>query len=228
MPAIRMPDGSLLHLVDAGFEDLTEFQPDPEPSLGSAGLVRFDHIGRAVPAPLFDTWLLYFKILLGLQPEDVWDLPDPNGIVRSRALSDAARRVRFPFSFSESNRTVVARALSTFHGAGVNQIALESSDIFASMAALRDRGARLLPIPSNYYAELVTDTDLSPGEIERLRAGGILFEQDATGGRFLHAYTETFEGRCFFEVVQRLGGYDGYGAANAPVRMSAQARRRAA
>ena len=28
-------------------------------------------------------------------------------------------------------------------------------------------------------------------------------------------------GRVFFEVVQRLGGYDGYGTANAPVRMTA-------
>ena len=30
--------------------------------------------------------------------------------------------------------------------------------------------------------------------------------------------------RLFFEVVQRRGGYDGYGAANAPVRMAAQRR----
>ena len=28
----------------------------------------------------------------------------------------------------------------------------------------------------------------------------------------------------FFEVVQRLGEYDGYGADNAPVRLAAQAR----
>jgi 4-hydroxyphenylpyruvate dioxygenase len=33
-----------------------------------------------------------------------------------------------------------------------------------------------------------------------------------------------FRGRFFFEVVQRSGGYDQYGAANAPVRMAAQAQ----
>jgi 4-hydroxyphenylpyruvate dioxygenase len=228
MPAIRMPDGSLLHLVDAGFDTLAEFELEPGSSSGAAGLTRFDHIGRAVPAALFDTWLLYFRILLGLEPEDSWELPDPNGLVRSRAMSDARRRIRFPLSFSESNRTMIARALSTFHGAGVNQIALETDDIFASVSALRARGARLLPIPSNYYAELAADTDLTQAEIERLRAHGALFDQDGRGGRFLHAYTETFDGRCFFEVVQRFDGYDQYGAANAPVRMSAQARHRAA
>lgn len=228
MPAIRMPDGSLLHLVDAGFDALAEFELEPTAAAGTAGLTRFDHIGRAVPAAQFDTWLLYFRILLGLEPEDSWELPDPNGLVRSRAVSDAGRRIRFPLSFSESNRTVIAKALSTFHGAGVNQIALETDDIFASVSALRARGARLLPIPPNYYAELAADTDLTPAEIERLRAHGALFDQDGHGGRFLHAYTETFDGRCFFEVVQRVGGYDQYGAANAPVRMNAQARHRAA
>ena len=40
-------------------------------------------------------------------------------------------------------------------------------------------------------------------------------------GDFTHFYTRTI-GSIFFEVVQRGGGYDGYGAANAPVRIAAQ------
>ena len=55
--------------------------------------------------------------------------------------------------------------------------------------------------------------------------GNILYDADTQGGGFFHAYTETFHDRFFFEVVQRTGGYDQYGAANAPVRMAAQARR---
>jgi 4-hydroxyphenylpyruvate dioxygenase len=35
--------------------------------------------------------------------------------------------------------------------------------------------------------------------------------------------TETYDQRFFFEIVQRRG-YRGYGAANAPVRLAAQAR----
>lgn len=44
----------------------------------------------------------------------------------------------------------------------------------------------------------------------------------APGGEFLHFYTPTIGDRLFFEVVERRGSYDGYGAANAPVRMTAQ------
>ena len=42
----------------------------------------------------------------------------------------------------------------------------------------------------------------------------------------MHFYTATV-GAVFFEVVQRSGGYDGYGAANAPVRLAAQRAGRA-
>jgi 4-hydroxyphenylpyruvate dioxygenase len=34
-------------------------------------------------------------------------------------------------------------------------------------------------------------------------------------------------GRVFFEVVQRIGGYAGYGELNSPVRMAAHRRQRA-
>jgi 4-hydroxyphenylpyruvate dioxygenase len=228
MPAVRAPDGSLIQLVDEGFDPLAEFEPEADAPGRGAGLRRFDHVGRAVPAALFDTWLLYYRILLGLEPEEPWELADPHGLVRSRALADPDRRVRFPLSFSDSSRTVVARALSTFHGAGVNQIAFETADVFATVERLRALGARLLPIPANYYVELGINTGLPAGDIERMRALNVLCDLDERGGRFLHAYTETFDDRCFFEVVQREGGYDRYGAANAPVRMAAQARRRAA
>ena len=49
----------------------------------------------------------------------------------------------------------------------------------------------------------------------------MLYDRDDTGGEFRHFYTRTV-GAVFFELVQRDGGYDGYGAAGAPVRLAAQ------
>ena len=37
-------------------------------------------------------------------------------------------------------------------------------------------------------------------------------------------YTDEFWERFFFEVMQRTDGYAGFGAANTPVRVAAQAR----
>ena len=45
-------------------------------------------------------------------------------------------------------------------------------------------------------------------------------------GEFIHAYTEIISGQVFFEIVQRINGYAGYGEINAPIRMAAHRRAR--
>jgi 4-hydroxyphenylpyruvate dioxygenase len=225
MPAIRAPDGSLFHIVDGAYDPTLDFVASPDGEEAEADLAAVDHIGRVVPAGQFESWLLFYKALLGLVPDASWDLPDPHGLVHSRALADAGRHVRFPLAFSEGNRTVVAKALSSFAGSGVNQVAFSTDDIFGAVADLRARGARFLPIPANYYDELRAAGALDGETIDRMAEASILYDSDGAGGAFFHAYTETFHDRFFFELVQRTGGYDQYGAANAPVRMAAQARR---
>jgi 4-hydroxyphenylpyruvate dioxygenase len=58
-----------------------------------------------------------------------------------------------------------------------------------------------------------------------MRELDVLLDRDEHG-EFLHFYTEVLGGRVFFEVVQRVGGYAGYGEVNAPVRMAAHRRLR--
>ena len=225
MPAIRSPDGGLMYVVDRDFQ-FSDFLPEKAPSPAGAGLHRVDHIAQAVPADQFDSWVLYYRSVLGLIPEESWVLPDPYGLVRSRALASANRSVRFPLSFSDSSRTAVARSLSTFAGAGVHHIAFDTPDIFATVDDLRGRGLPLLPIPENYYEDLIARFGLDDALVDELRRRHILYDRSPNGGEFFHVYTQFFRGRFFFEVVQRKGGYDLYGAINAPVRMAAQAQSR--
>ena len=56
----------------------------------------------------------------------------------------------------------------------------------------------------------------------RSRRNNILYDRDGDG-EYFQVYTQTFEQRFFFEIVERRG-YSGYGAVNAPVRLAAQAR----
>jgi 4-hydroxyphenylpyruvate dioxygenase len=55
------------------------------------------------------------------------------------------------------------------------------------------------------YDDLAARTELDPELIAAMRELGVLYDRDTHG-----------------EVVERRGGYDGYGAANSPVRMAAQ------
>jgi 4-hydroxyphenylpyruvate dioxygenase len=223
MPAIRAPDGSLFHLLDGKYDPTLDFAMRAEPESGSTGIRRIDHIVRAVPHGQIDSWVLFHRAFLGLVPDKTLEFVDPHGQVTSRAIHDRSDRVRLPLTTSDGNRTVVARSLTAFGGAGISQIAFESSDIYATAEKLRGAGLPILRIPANYYDELRHGRGIDPSVVDRIQALNILYDADSRGGQFLHAYSAAFDSRFFFEVVQRIGGYDRYGEINAPVRMAAQA-----
>lgn len=222
VPSIRALDAGLIYFVEPGPGLATAFLTDFElkPQKGSAGLLDVDHIAHALPPGDLDSWVLFLRSTLGMVPEQTVELPDPYGLVRSRAMTSVNRRVRLPLNISGGRNTMTARSVSEFSGAGVHHVALSTADIFASMARLKEAGADLLSIPPNYYDDLPARFDLDPEFVDRMQAAGILYDQDERG-QFLHAYTLPFDNRFFFEVVERRGAYDGYGAPNAPVRMAA-------
>jgi 4-hydroxyphenylpyruvate dioxygenase len=106
-------------------------------------------------------------------------------------------------------------------GGSVHHIALRTDDIFATMTQLRANGVRFVPISGNYYDDLLARLDLDEALVRRMQVLDILFDASDSGGRYFHAYTESFDDRFFFEVVQREH-YDAYGAINAPARMASQ------
>jgi 4-hydroxyphenylpyruvate dioxygenase len=83
------------------------------------------------------------------------------------------------------------------------------------------QGARFVPISGNYYDDLLARFAIDDTKLARMRKLNVLYERSA-GGEYFHAYSQPFAGRFFFEIVQRIGGYDGYGALNAPARIAAQ------
>ena len=93
---------------------------------------------------------------------------------------------------------------------------------------MRALGAPVLKIPDNYYDDLDARLALPPELLAALREHSILYDRDEHG-EYLHFYTEMLGSRVFFEVVQRIGGYAGYGDPDsAPVRMAAHRRAPAA
>jgi 4-hydroxyphenylpyruvate dioxygenase len=151
-------------------------------------------------------------------------LPDPYGLIRSRAMVSPEGSIRLPLNISESRETQTGRFVSAYAGAGVHHIAFGAPDIVVAVQDISAHGARILPIPANYYDDLAARHGVSDEELARLQALNLLYDLDADG-TFRHAYTDTFHERFFFEIVERRG-YRGFGAANASVRMAAQAQLR--
>jgi 4-hydroxyphenylpyruvate dioxygenase len=228
IPAVRAPDGTLLYLVEPAPDGSTIYAADfnlfAEPAAESL-LISIDHIAQALPTGRMDNFVLFYRALFGFMPEQLWEIPDPMGLIQSRTMVSAGREIRLPLNSSESRETTTGRFLTTFSGAGVQHIAMATTDLRAAMQQLAARGARFLPIPGNYYEDIEARWGLNSERLDVLRTHNILYDRD-DAGEFLHVYTDPFDDRFFFEIVQRIGDYQQYGAANASVRMAAQAKRR--
>ena len=85
------------------------------------------------------------------------------------------------------------------------------------------RGFEALEISPNYYEDLGARFDLQDAFLARLQLSKVLYDEDADG-RYFQLYNRRRTSEVFFEIVQRDRNYDGYGAANAPFRVSAQKR----
>jgi len=225
---VRAPDGSVVYFVtdELGAGPLYEIDFDLSAAApageGDSGLQRIDHWAMGVPVEALDTWILFHRAVLGLTPGESLELSDPFGLIRSMGLASQNRTVRVVLNVSQSRRTATARTISTLGGASVHHIAFATDDIFATMRKLRRNGVQFVPVSGNYYDDLVARLDLPLVQVERMREFGVLYER-AGDGEYFHVYTESFADRFFFEIVQRSGGYDGYGALNAPARMPSQA-----
>jgi len=231
VPAIVAPGGNLIHFVPEalganGLYEADFVLQDEGAQAGDdndAGLQRIDHVALGLAVDQLDTWVLFTRAVLGLEPGESLELADPFGLIRSRGVANADRSVRLVLNVSLSQRTRTARTLSVTGGGAVHHIALGCADIFDSAAKLRANGTRFVPISDNYYDDLATRIDIAPELLARMREAGVLFDRSPAGD-YLHIYTENIEGGLFFELAQRTAGYDAYGALNAPARMASQAQ----
>jgi 4-hydroxyphenylpyruvate dioxygenase len=229
IPAVRGLGGSLVYFVDdsAALVRWSEVDFAATGETGAdAGLLGVDHISQTMQYEEMLTWLLFYTSLLEARKTPSEAVLDPGGVVQSQVIESgiggADQGLRLVLNGSQSHRTLSARFVTDFFGSGVQHIALTTADIRATVTRMIASGVTLLAIPENYYDDLEARTDLSAAEIDALKALSILYDRDAHGV-FYQAYTTTLDGGFFFEIVQR-DGYAGYGAPNAGVRLSAQAR----
>jgi 3-dehydroshikimate dehydratase len=222
IPAIRGVGGSLLYFLEtAGKNWDTDFVTLPS-NVVTDRLDAVDHISQSMPYDEMLSWLLFYTGILDLQRLPQMEIADPVGLVQSQALINGNRGLRMILNGSSATRTLSARFINEFFGSGVQHIAFSCTDIFAAVADMRARGADFLKIPDNYYDDIEAKYDLDAATMTALRDNQILYDREGEG-EFFQIYTHTFDERFFFEIVQRRN-YEGFGAANAAVRLAAQTR----
>ncbi|MGG5751059.1 bifunctional sugar phosphate isomerase/epimerase/4-hydroxyphenylpyruvate dioxygenase family protein [Zafaria sp. Z1313] len=246
--AVRAPDGTEVFFAAAGTEPAwtREFGPGAIPPSGASstgpsptgtaaqaapgtegtasGVVpgelieSVDHVNLAQPWQAFDEAVLFYESVLRLTTRPGTEVPSPAGLIRSQVVRTGDGAVRLALN-------LVPHALDADGTARSypEHVGFATRDIVAVAERAKAAGMDFLPVPANYYEDLAARFRIPEEELGLLRRLGLLYDEDDDGA-FLHFYTETI-GQVFFEVVERRGGYDGYGAPNAPVRLAAQFER---
>ncbi|WP_410598634.1 bifunctional sugar phosphate isomerase/epimerase/4-hydroxyphenylpyruvate dioxygenase family protein [Amycolatopsis sp. lyj-90] len=212
--AVAAPDGTEIVFCDND-EWLRDFVPAETASAGM-GITGIDHVALTQPFDHFDEATLFYRSVLGLRPDAVSEFAAPFGLVRSRSVGD--QDVRLTLDSALVRRGEWAPGVPS-----PQHIAFACEDALAAARAMRESGAPLLEIPGNYYDDLDARFDLPFAAA--LRENSVLYDRESSG-EFLHFCTELVGSRVFFEVVQRIGGYRGYGVVNTPVYMTAHRERR--
>jgi 4-hydroxyphenylpyruvate dioxygenase len=223
IPAIRGVGGSVIRLLDPVTDLARIWEVDfrTEPVGQGGGLTGIDHLGQTMAYDEMLSWALYYTSIFGATKAPMVDVADPDGLVRSQAVHSGGLRVTL--NGAEAHRTLAGRFVEETFGASVQHIAFGTSDIFATAARLAERSFPVLEIGANYYDDVEARFGLDPALMARMKAANVLYDEDA-GGQFFQLYSASRPDGLFFEIVQRRGNYQGYGAPNAPFRIAAQKR----
>lgn len=213
--AVAAPDGTSVFFCDEAGAWREDFEPTAETTGDGCGLTGIDHVALTQPFDHFDEASLFYRSVLDLRPETSAEIAAPFGLVRSRAVVDPAHSARVIMSVALLRRGDWSPGVSA-----PQHLAFRTDDVFSTARAMAELGAPILAIPDNYYDDLDARLALPAEQLTEMRQQGVLHDRD-DHGEFLHFFTEVLGDRVFFEVVQRIGGYAGYGVGNAPVRMAA-------
>lgn len=224
IPSIRGVGGGLIYLLDdktdlSNIWDIDFVPVDDEEKKQDAHLLSVDHIAQTVAYEEMLTWVLFYSSIFEMQKTPMVDIIDPSGVVRSQVVEAPQGSLRITLNGAENRRTLAGHFIAETFGSGIQHLAFETTDIFATAAALKANGFRPLPISPNYYGDVETRFGLDPDLTERLKAENILYDRDENG-EYFQLYSGTFGEGFFFEIVQRRD-YRGYGAANAIFRIAA-------
>jgi 4-hydroxyphenylpyruvate dioxygenase len=219
LPTIVAPGGTLIQFAQHDQPVETDFI-EQGPGANSAGELKvIDHVTLALTIEQVDTWVLFTRAVLGLTAGHSVDVAEPSGVMHGVGVANDTRSVRMFLKASVMPSAAGARQSdATRNGAVIDSIALGCDDIFATVERLRGKGVSFVPISGNYYDDLIAREVLDQATVERMRGQDIVCARSESG-TYYQAYTETFEGRFYFQIVQRTA-YEGYGEINEPLRVA--------
>ncbi|MCW5569784.1 MAG: 4-hydroxyphenylpyruvate dioxygenase [Steroidobacteraceae bacterium] len=219
IPAIEGIGGSLLYLVDRyGGQSIydVDFRPVQEGGEGAGvGFTHIDHLTHNVHRGGMDKWAGFYERLFNFREIRYFDIEGQHTGLFSRAMTSPCGRIRIPINESQDDKSQIEEYLRSYHGEGIQHIALATDDIVRTVDLLRARGVEFQDTPDTYYEGVDARVPQHGEDVAELQKRRILLDGNPGRGEgtLLQIFTQNVIGPIFFEVIQRKGN-EGFGEGN--------------
>ncbi|XP_046562576.1 4-hydroxyphenylpyruvate dioxygenase-like [Haliotis rubra] len=140
--------------------------------------------------------------------------------LRSIVVTNYEETIKMPINEPApgKRKSQIQEYVDYYGGAGVQHIAMKSTDIIQTISNLRARGMQFIQVPDTYYTNLRKQLANSKVKIiedlDKLQSLNILIDYD-DNGYLLQIFTKLMQDRptLFLEVIQRHN-HQGFGAGN--------------
>ncbi len=224
LPAIKGIGGAPLYLIDryqpgAAIYDIDfDFIDGIDRNPVGCGFKAIDHLTHNVYRGRMDYWADFYHRIFNFREIRYFDIKGEYTGLFSKAMSAPDGRIRIPLNEEASQTTgQIEEFLMAYNGEGIQHIAFETEDIFASCDALKKRGVPFMTAPPEAYYAMLDERLPGHGEpVEALKSRGILIDGSTENNDpriLLQIFSDTLIGPVFFEFIQRKKD-DGFGEGN--------------
>jgi len=183
-------------------------------------LTAIDHVVLNVDAGDLETALKWYERVLGLQPQQTFNIQTDRSGLQSRVMVHPEGETQFPINQPASDTSQIQEFLDVNRGSGIQHIALRSDNIIHAIRSLKRRNLPFLSVPQTYYEQMKEkggDRRLQ-GDWDEVRALEILadWQNPTSEAMLLQIFTRPIfsQPTFFFELIERRVGARGFGEGN--------------
>ena len=207
IPSIYGIGDSLIYFID-NFKDENRFErmgfkkldnPEMVPNLGFEFI---DHLTNNVAQGQMERWANFYKDIFGFYEVRYFDIKGAKTGLTSYALRSPDGSFCIPINEGTDKKSQINEYLDEYKGAGVQHIALHTSNIIDSVARLQKEGVSTQEMDDEYYEEVFDRVPNVTEDHKKLQEHQILVDGDDEG-YLLQIFTKNVIGPIFFEIIQR-------------------------
>lgn len=204
----REGDGENKELPVTSFASLTTF-------------TAIDHVVLNVAVGDLENAVSWYENILDFRPQQSFKIQTNRSALHSQVMISPNGRVQLPINEPASPNSQIQEFLEVNRGAGIQHIALRTSNLVNAIAQFRKTGLSFLSVPTSYYSQLLQRLEfpLSAPELQAIAQQEILvdWQKDAPlGALLLQIFTQPIFGEptFFFEFIERRSHAAGFGEGN--------------